>query len=676
MQLRNRRSNQGPPSTRAGRWLAAIALLAGCGGGGDAPTGGGTPPPVTTSSSIVVLLSAPSLTLAPGASQTLVVTIARTGSFTGAVSLAAAPLPAGVTVAFQSATIAAGATTTTMTVTAAASAGAVSNAIITITGTGSGVSNASAGLALTISAPPASTALFTITPSVTSFLSPSAATLTHQPTIAITRNAGYTGAITFTVSGLPATVAAGVTPATTTASGATLLIVNAGAPNGTYTMNIRAVGAGSGGERTASVQVVVAPTSTGSIVWRLCSSTPRYPAYFVAVRDGSGPYTRVVPGDNGTSYAFNISQGTGSVAWVALDSGVARTTVFNGTAQELSALAASDCLLYNNVSTRTATGSATGMSSSEFALVGMGWWSGSVTGPTGSYLLQNLPTGTLDLFAARGSTDLTGQTTTNRMVLRRGLNPASGASNAVVDFNAAEAFAPLPSRWIVGNTNGEAFSISQYFHTAGGTSGPLHAIPQLEIAATSRNVFGVPVTQSVAGDLHQTILTIGSLGQRGPTRQVITYARTLSDRLIDFGPALPTPSVTAVFSPTAGLLRAQGTVPIEYASGVSMDVKSTGALPRFATVHSTRAFLGAGTAYDIAMPDLTQVLGWDTNWNIRRGDATQWWVSGGGPTLDLFDARYIFATTRRRWNGANTGIVAPTDGLTILMARASGTITP
>jgi hypothetical protein len=126
----------------------------------------------------------------------------------------------------------------------------------------------------------------------------------------------------------------------------------------------------------------------------------------------------------------------------------------------------------------------------------------------------------------------------------------------------------------------------------------------------------------------------------------------------------------------AGMIRAQGTMPTEYASGVSLDVKSTGTRPRYAAVFASRGYLGAGTAYDVRMPDLTAVLGWDRNWNIRIGDLTEWWVSGGGPILDYFDPRYIFASTRGEWAGIQTGITRPADGQTYQIGRAFGTITP
>ena len=655
--------------------ITTTALVACGGGGGDVvnPPGGGV------TGSFVVVLSTPTLTLAPGATQTIVVTVTRTGGFTGAVALTAAPLPANVTATLAPATLAAGVTTSTLTLIAGAAAVNGVSAI-TVTGTATGIANQSAGLQFTIATPVQGAASFSIRPSVTAFVSPPAATLVHIPVIAITRDAGYTGAITFSVSGLPPTVAAVVTPAVSTGNSVSLPIINAGAPTGTYTATIRAVGASGGGERTATVQVVVGPATTGNINWRVCSSAPRFPSYFVAVKDGAGVWSRVVPGNDGTTYTFNVTQPTASVAWVTLDSGVARTTVYNATQTEIAALAASDCTLYPSSSTRNAIGTVTGLTASQQSLLGMGWWFDSTINPAGNlisnYNLLNLPSGPLDLIAFRAATDGSLQTTTDRAIIRRGLNPATGGGNTPIDFNSAEAVATTVSTWTVNNAGGESFGMTETFTTVGGSSGQMTPGPGIDRTPATRTIYGVPLAQTVVGDLHQVVFTIGTLTARHATRQIIAYSRTIADRTVAFGPVLPTPTISNVSVTGAAMLRAQGTVPTEYNSGVTLDVKSTGAFARFATVNTTRGFLSGSGTYDVRMPDLTQVLGWDTTWSLRPGDATNWWVSGGGPILDYYDARFIFAATRRAWAGTLPGIVAPADGNTFLIGRASGTITP
>src|SRR5207302_11069021 len=106
-------------------------------------------------------------------------------------------------------------------------------------------------------------------------------------------------------------------------------------------------------------------------------------------------------------------------------SGGFRATIYQGTAQEITALAASECTLYPNVTTRTASGAFASVGG-DLAYVGMGWWFGSSAG-NGGFSLQNLPSGPLDLLGVRGTLVTQGATSLvvpNRAILRRVFYPA------------------------------------------------------------------------------------------------------------------------------------------------------------------------------------------------------------------------------------------------------------
>jgi hypothetical protein len=664
-------------STRFGelRSLAVavtLSVLAGCGGGDD----GGTNPPPPPTDGFTISASSTTSSVTRGGISTVTVTVTRSGSFTGPVSLQPTGMPSGVTALFSSPSVPSGQNTSTLTFTAGASA-TLGTATITVVGNGSGVANQSLTIQLTVNAAPAQTGPFTLSISATSFLSIPNNLLSTPPIITITRNPGFTGSVAFSVTGLPSTIAIGFTPSTTTGNTTTAIPLNiGGTPNGTYTAQIR--GASTQGDQTITLQVVVAPPSTGSIRWKWCSGS--LPRYFVAVRDGTGPWTRVAPSGTDSSYSFNIASATGQVAEVTNEGGGFRTTIYAYTAQQLAARAASQCTLVQNVSSRTANGSFGGVTGFRVSLVGMGWWFGSANG-NGSFSLLNLPTGPLDVMAVRNG-DFTDPAAipVDRMIIRRGINPASGAAIPVLDFNAAESFAPNAASWIIGNNTGEPFSVSQTFHTAGGTTGMFTVIPGVDGAATTRVVYGVPQAQTIAGDLHQVVATIATTGPTPTsplraTRQVIKYSRTIAPGQLNFGSAMPSPVVSPVAGAPAGRLRFQGSLPDEYNTGVSIDITQTGS-NNFLTIHTTRGFLGAGNTYDVTTPDLTGAIGWDTQFAIRAGVPVQWWANGGGPVLDYFDVRYIFNSTRSRWTGALTGITAPADGATYVMARTTGTATP
>ena len=625
--------------------------------------GGGTP-------GFTIATTNPAVSVARGTSAAITITVTRTGGFTGPVSLQPTGQPAGVTALFSLPSVPNGQTQSTLTFTASTAAAAATTPI-SIVANGAGVANQTLTIQLTVTAP-AQAGPFAMSLSVSSYLALPPTNLAAMPVLTITRNAGFTGPVTVSVPNVPPGLVVAATPTNVTGNTASVGIINGGAPNGTYPVTIRGVAAGLG-EQSITVNIVVASPSTGTTTWPFCGNGVRHPQWLVAVKDGAGPWTRVVP--NVTTYSFNVTSPTAQVAVVTLESGGYRTTVYQHTAQEIAARAASECASYPGVTTRTANGQVTGVGAVDLSFMSMGGSHGSTLGAA-TYSLTNLPAGSLDLFAVRGFLNQQADGIVSRFIVRRGVNPASGAANAPLDFNAAESIAPVTATWTFGNTNNEGFSVTQHFTTAGGTAGQIMAVPGLDRLTTTRTLYGVPTAATIAGDLHQVVATVQTSGT-GPraTRQIVTYARTLADRSVTFGPAMPAATVTAVAGAPAGRLRAVGTLPNEYNSGVSLDVTQT-SIDRFATVHATRGFLGAGTAYDLQMPDLSGVVGWDTQFATRGGVATTYSVSGGGPALDWFDTRYFFTTTRVRWTGALTGITAPADGATYLIGRATGSITP
>jgi hypothetical protein len=649
-------------------FIVASACGGGGGDGGDGGTGpggnnGGTPGYTLTASSTAV-------TVARGASVNITVTVTRTGGFAGPVSLQPTGQPAGVTAIPAPVSVPSGQTTSTVTFTAGTTA-AAGTSTITIVGNGAGVPVQNLAIQLTVTAPTQS-GPFTLSLSVASYLALPPTNIQTMPVLTITRNAGFTGPVTVTIPTVPAGLVVAATPTNVTGNTANLGILNGGAPNGTYPITIRAVAAGLG-EQTLTFNVIVAPPSTGAITWQFCENAIRFPQDLFVVKDGAGAWTRIVP--NGINYSFSLGSPTAQVALVVREGGGYRTTVYQFTAQEIAARATTDCVNYPGASSRTATGQVTGAATSDLVATSMGGFTVTTLGQA-SYTIPQLPAGVLDLFAVRGFLNTQADPISTRMIVRRGVNPSPGGENALINFNGTEAFDPITATWTFANTNNEGYSITQRFLTAGGTAGGLGVIPGLDRLTTTRTLYGVPTAQTIAGDLHQVIATVqtSGTGQRA-TRQVIAYTRTLADRTLSFGPAMPAGSVTAIAGTVPARLRAQGTVPNEYNTGVSFEVSQAG-IARYATINATRGFLGAGVTYDVQMPDLTGVVGWDTQFALRAGVASTYWIAGGGSPLDFFDGRNIFGATQARWTGIMSGITAPADGATYLLARVAGTITP
>ncbi|HWP70953.1 MAG TPA: hypothetical protein VNM36_07635, partial [Gemmatimonadaceae bacterium] len=118
-------------------------------------------------------------------------------------------------------------------------AAATGTTTFAVQGTSVGQTMQTLNVTLTITAPPAQTGPFTLSVSATSFLVYPSNQLPWFPVVTITRNPGFTGPVTLSVTGLPATLFLALTPSPTTGNTVNTLILNGGAPNGTYTATIR-----------------------------------------------------------------------------------------------------------------------------------------------------------------------------------------------------------------------------------------------------------------------------------------------------------------------------------------------------------------------------------------------------------------------------------------------------
>jgi len=180
-----------------------------------------------------------------GSTNSYGVTLTRGSGFTASVAFSVSGLPAGVTPTFSPASTTG--STTTLTV-AATSSAAVGTYALTITGTGGGVTRtASVTLIITY-------ANFTIS------ASPASRTIVQGANtsfgVLVTRGAGFTASLAFSVSGMPAGVTSAFSPASTSGSTTTLNITNtAAAAPGSYPLTITATGGGV--TRSTSASLVI-----------------------------------------------------------------------------------------------------------------------------------------------------------------------------------------------------------------------------------------------------------------------------------------------------------------------------------------------------------------------------------------------------------------------------------
>lgn len=199
--------------------------------------------------------SASSVSLTPGTSKSVTLSLIAQSGFHSSVALSASGMPSGVTVKFSTTTLSASAPVT-VTLSATTTA-ASSNSTISINGSGGGLGR-STSIAATVVAP-----TFTLTPSATSGTvtagTPSKLTVT---TAAVN---GFKSAISLSASGLPAGVTATFSPTSIASPGngtsTVTLTAAVTATAGAATFTLKGTGGGVTQSQTISLTIVV-PTFT------------------------------------------------------------------------------------------------------------------------------------------------------------------------------------------------------------------------------------------------------------------------------------------------------------------------------------------------------------------------------------------------------------------------------
>ncbi|BCW79766.1 hypothetical protein [Arthrobacter sp. NicSoilC5] len=241
---------------RIGIKAALVALVLLLAGAGSLIAAANNPKP-----GITVQVSPASQSVQQGQSASYTVTVTSTGGFSGAVSLAAAGLPAAATGAFtpSSITLNSGSNATaTLNATTAATTPAGTSSI-TITAA-SGKISGSVTASLTVNYKISSSFSMTATPDSVSM--PPGATAVY--TLQLSRN-NFTGPITFSVlGGLPAGATASFSPNPATGTSTTLQVATTSAsPTGTSSLYLVGTGKDSSGKAQyayANVQLVLDST--------------------------------------------------------------------------------------------------------------------------------------------------------------------------------------------------------------------------------------------------------------------------------------------------------------------------------------------------------------------------------------------------------------------------------
>ena len=593
---------------------------------------------------IALALSATSATVNQGASTQFTVNITRT-NFTGDVTVALTGVPTGVTPTITTSPTTGNAVTVQLAVGAATTPGSYG---LTVTGSGTGIANATAQFTLNVAA----------APSIALSVTPTSATIQQAGSGTFTVNiarSNFAGDVTLAVTGAPTGVTTSIATSPTAGNTATVTVnVAATTAPGVYPLTVTGSGTGiANATATYTLTVTQAPVGSGNVTWTFgfCSNTDI--PIWVAAQNGTGAWQQVIGSNN--SYSFNITT-SGGIAYVTQNSASNyEVNFFFGSLTELQSQGTTIC---PTAATKSVNGTVANYGSSTQAQVTLGSAFQQITAPATAFTLTGVPSGTVDLVAARQGFDIANPqagAVTNKLIIRRNLNPAAGSTLPVLDFGAAEAFDPV-SRTVTVNgaaAGEQLFASSTYFTTNQGFA----ILGSGLLTGNSGTFVGVPTAQQVSTDLHilNAFATNTSGGTSTSSRIATTVFKDAVNKTLTLGAALSTPTFTTLAS--APYLRTR----VQLARQTDYDkywVLGYGQTARSVSVLYSAAYLGANPV-DFSFPDFTGVSGWQNTWAPVTGTQTIWNVSASGWTVGAGGFSSTWVEGAVILTGALTGSFTP-----------------
>lgn len=336
------------------------------------------------------------------------------------------------------------------------------------------------------------------------------------------------------------------------------------------------------------------------------------------MQDGDGPWQRVLPSGGGSTWSFSFSSDRGGIARVYPSGNDEYIDVSYASIDEwVSEFAyydtGSDC------STRTVNLSVAGVPSGSYALTSVnGEHKDLVNGPEAYDFIGS---GAVDIVAARAD----GGGNVDRIIVRKGVNvPASGTVTPDIDFDAGEGFAPemmnvtitslgaedtdvwLEFSWLPGGKHASLLGRG----TVGSGTTPTLAVP------------AVPASQASADDWHQLR---SSVTTSGGNRIGNLMFQGVGDRSVALGPVLAQETISA----GAHGPRVQLVMQPEYNQAIDARFSYEGST---IILTATARSLGNPSAWDLSMPDLTGVEGWQAGWTPPANAWENWLLIAFGGT--------------------------------------------
>ena len=359
-----------------------------------------------------------------------------------------------------------------------------------------------------------------------------------------------------------------------------------------------------------------------SVSLTLCANP--LPAFF-AHQLADGSWASVVSDANGT-FVFN-STPKAAVLYVMPDASGFSTHLVYATSAELATLTPA-CPA---AAARTLHGTVSHLPPNADAIVAMGNVSSSGT----AFDMTSVPGGSLDLFAeARVPSGADYDVAS--VILRRGLNPADGATFPDLDFNGAEATGTAAFSLTIGGLDqAETTSVRNYFSTAT-TSPQAYVMSHGSVTSSPTSFLSVPGSITQTGDLQTLSVDAWSNGN-ATMRGVALYYRVPQNVVLGLPPGLFAPTVNVLAGTTPSRVLVRFNRQAEYATLAYARYAQTD--PQGHTwkwdVVMTDGYNPSSSLWSLTMPDVAQIANFPDA-GLRGGMATTLGVGAVGGSLGWY----------------------------------------
>ena len=379
---------------------------------------------------------------------------------------------------------------------------------------------------------------------------------------------------------------------------------------------------------------------------------------WVAFQDGDGEWTRAQPVVTGQLAIFlrTFNSDRAAIA-TARDfaSGLKAVSIQYGAPAELANVGDARPDLCGVVANNTLLGSVAGIDTNEVAVISTGRSTREATTVAeGSTFTLRQVSGPEELLATR-LTRVDQNVFLTGIILRRGPELPDGATIPLLDFDSDEVIHPVERPLTLAGFGPDGAVTRNGVRTAHSENTVIFGNPSVTDA--HRPYYAIPENRLEPGDVQFINASTNISATSNVARTAITYFRAPVARTITFPEPPHAPAVNVVATAPTIRLRAHFDSQAAYdrQTGVSFqDLQNT-----VVAVSMTPAYAALNAnGYDLVVPELTGVAGFDPRWSLRTGVALLWTSSRVGGTLGL------------------TPGVVPADGDTRVVGSDAGFITP